>query len=152
MKNLLISVLLVCVVVGVQAQAPSQQWRSYTIVNTGTSYADSDIDTVAGITANLGGYNNVIFEARAKDSVSITKVYIDRSPVGRAAASYSVYDSLSTLTDTHNTGSVVVGTLRGPAVDKLGGVGWQFRIRIAFNSANNGVTSPTYGAVLKFHP
>jgi len=152
MKNLLISVLLVFVVVGVQAQAPNQQWRSYTIVNTGTSYADDDIDTVSGISANLGGYNNVVFEVRAADSVSITKVYIDRSPVGRAAASYTVYDSLSTLADTHNTGSVVVGTLRGPAVDKLGGVGWQFRIRIEFASSANGTTSATYGAKIKYHP
>lgn len=151
MKNILISLLVLVVAVGaVSAQTP--QWKTYRLVNGGTSYADSDKDTISAIPAAIGGFNNVIFEVRAADSVSISKVYIDRSANGRAAASYSVYDSLSTLADTHNTGSVVVGTLRGPAVDKLGGVGWQYRIRIEFNASANGTTSATYGAVLKYHP
>lgn len=152
MKNILISLLVLCVAVGVaSAQVPSQQHRVFTVVNTGTSYADSGIDTTSAI-AFLGGYNNVSFVARAADSISVTKVYVDRSPIGRAAASWSVYDSLSTLTDTHNTGSVISGTLRGTAVDKLGGTGWQHRLRISFNSANNGVTSATYGAFIYYNP
>lgn len=150
MKNLMISFFVLFVAVGVvTAQTP--QWQTYTLVNSGTSFANSEKDTIAAIPAVIGGYNNVIFEVRAADSVSISKVYIDRSPAGRAAASYSLYDSLATLADTHNTGSVVVGTLRGTAVDKLGGVGWLFRIRIEFNGSANGTTSATYGAVLKYH-
>lgn len=152
MKNLLISVLVLCVALSFTASAQSPQWQTYRLVNSGTAYANNDVDTISGIPAALGGFNNVIFEVRAADSVSITKVYIDRSPNGRAAASYSLYDSLSTLADVHNTGSVVAGTLRGPAVDKLGGVGWQYRLRITFASSANGTTSATYGAVLKFHP
>ena len=151
MKNLLISLVVLVVAVGV-SQAQSPQWQVYRLVSSGTAYANDDIDTVSAIPAAIGGFNNVIFEVRAADSVSITKVYVDRSANGRAAASYSVYDSLSTLADTHNTGSVVVGTLRGPAVDKLGGVGWQYRLRIQFASSANGTTSATYGAVLKFNP
>lgn len=152
MKNLLISVLVLVVALSFTASAQSPQWQTYRLVNSGTSYANDDIDTVSAIPAALGGFNNVIFEVRATDSVSISKVYVDRSPNGRGAASYSVYDSLSTLADTHNSSSVVVGTLRGTAVDKLGGVGWQYRLRIVFASSANGTTSPTYGAVLKFHP
>jgi hypothetical protein len=151
MRNILISALVLCVALSLTTLAQSPQWITYRLVNSGTAYANNDVDTISGIPAVVGGFNNVIFEVRAADSISIAKVYIDRSPNGRAAASYSVYDSLSTLVDSHNTGSVVVGTLRGTAVDKLGGVGWQYRIRIAFNSSGNGTTSSTYGAVLNYH-
>jgi len=150
MKSIITALLFVLIAVGASAQ--NQQHRVHVVVASGTSFADDGIDTTATIGSFLGGYNNVVFVARAADSISVTKVYVDRSPVGRAAASWSVYDSLSTLADTHNTGSVVSGTLRGTAVDKLGGPGWNFRLRIAFNSSGNGTTSATYGAQLFYNP
>jgi hypothetical protein len=144
MKNIaVVLILLLAVSMICFAQVPPSKAN----ISVAKAYANAQTDTSA-ITYNLAGAKLLSLCISVTDSCHYI-VYVDYRAASTESFSAVLTDSLTNTTDAGKTSEY---SLRSNAAEKFTGLNGDFRTRIAWQAAGNGVTSPAYTSKFNYRP